>query len=59
MKTLTIATVLALVASSASAYSSTRCFWVGNTYTCTTVGGGGMSTTRCTQIGSTVSCSSY
>jgi hypothetical protein len=59
MKTLTIATILALVASSASAFSTTRCYWIGSTYTCTTTGGGGVSTTRCTQIGTTVSCTSF
>ena len=59
MKTIYIAICAALIASSASAYTSTRCYWVGNTYTCNTYGSGGFSTVRCYTIGSTVQCTSY
>ena len=58
MKTiLTISLIFA--ATAASAYSTTRCYWIGTTYTCTTSGSGGTSTTRCTTIGTTVRCTSY
>ena len=58
MKTiLTIALISA--ATAASAYSTTRCYWIGTTYTCTTTGSGGISTTRCYTIGNTVRCTSY
>jgi len=59
VKKLKIAVVAALMASSAQAYTSTNCYWIGSTYTCTTSGGGISSTTRCTMIGTTVSCTSY
>ena len=54
---ITIALIFA--ATAASAYSSTHCYWIGTTYTCTTTGSGGTSTTRCTTIGTTVRCTSY
>lgn len=58
MKTIiTIAMICA--ATAASAYSSTRCYWIGTTYTCTTTGTGGSSTTRCYTIGNTVRCTSF
>jgi hypothetical protein len=63
MKKLTLTTALLVgalsFASVAEAFSSTRCYWIGSTYTCTTVGGGGSSTTRCTTIGSTVRCTTF
>ena len=58
MKTLKIAIAAMLMASSASAYTTSSCYWIGSTYTCTTSGGGITSTTRCTMIGSTVTCTS-
>ena len=58
MKTLIIIALLA-TATAASAYTTTRCYWIGTTYTCTTIGGGTMSTTRCTTIGTTVRCTQY
>ncbi len=59
MKTLMAATIFAMLATSASAYSTTRCYWIGTTYTCTTSGSGGVSTTRCYTVGTTVQCTSY
>lgn len=59
MKTIIAALFATIIAGTADAYTSTRCYWIGSTYTCTTYGGGGVSTTRCTQIGTTVSCTSY
>lgn len=55
----TTAIFAAVFASAASAFTSTRCYWIGTTYTCTTTGGGTMTTTRCYTIGNTVRCSSY
>lgn len=59
MKTAIIAAALTLAASVADAYTSTRCFWIGSTYTCTTTGSGGVSTVRCFTIGNTVQCTGY
>lgn len=53
-----IAALMAL-SSTADAFTSTRCYWVGSTYTCTSTGSGGISTTRCYTIGNTVRCTSY
>jgi hypothetical protein len=58
-KALQIAALLATIASTAGANTSTNCYWIGSTYTCTTVGGGTYSTTRCYTIGNTVRCSTY
>jgi hypothetical protein len=58
MKTMTIIAALTMLATSAMA-TTTNCFWIGTTYTCTTYGSGGMSTTRCTTIGTTVRCTTY
>ena len=58
MKTI-IATAMIFAATAASAFTTTRCYWVGSTYTCTTSGSGGISTTRCYTIGNTVRCTSY
>lgn len=61
-KTIYMALHIALAASfanSANAFTSTNCFWIGTTYTCTTISGGTMTTTRCTTIGSTVRCTQY
>jgi len=59
MKAITLATVLALLATSASAFSTTRCSTFGGTTTCTTIGGGTYSTTRCTMWGGVLRCTSY
>lgn len=58
MKTV-IATALIFAATAASAFTTTRCYWVGSTYTCSTYGGGTYSTTRCYTVGNTVRCTNY
>lgn len=58
-KALTIAALLATIASASAANTYTNCYWIGGTYTCTTIGGGDVSTTRCYTIGNTVRCSTY
>lgn len=58
-KTVYMAMMIAFFATHANAYSTTRCYWIGGTYTCTTSGSGGISTTRCYTIGNTVRCTSY
>ena len=58
MKTV-IATALIFAANAASAFTTTRCYWVGSTYTCSTYGGGTYSTTRCYTVGNTVRCTNY
>ena len=57
-KAIAFAAFIAAIASTASAYTSTRCYWIGNNYICTTVDGGSISTTRCYTIGNTVRCTS-
>jgi cytochrome c oxidase assembly factor CtaG len=54
-----IATALIFAATAASAYTTTNCYWVGSTYTCTTIGGGTMTTTNCTTYGGVISCTQY
>lgn len=58
-KTIYMAMMLAFFSTYAHAFSSTNCYWIGSTYTCTTVGDGGVSTTRCYTIGTTVQCTQY
>jgi hypothetical protein len=55
-----IAAALITMAGTAEA-SSSWCYWIGTTYTCTTTNGGSTSTTRCYTIGSSIRCntSSY
>ena len=57
-KPIAIAALIAAFASTASAYTSTNCYWIGNNYICTTIGGGSVSTTRCYTIGNTIRCTS-
>lgn len=59
MKTTIAATLLALFATSASAFTTTRCTTFGGTVTCTTVGGGTISTIRCTSFGGVIRCTNY
>jgi hypothetical protein len=59
MKKIATALLFITLAGQASAYTSTNCFWIGSTYTCTTYGGGGMTTTRCFMIGGMMRCTSY
>lgn len=58
MKTMTIIAALTMLATASSA-TTTNCFWIGNTYSCTTYGPGGTTTTNCTAIGAVVSCTTY
>lgn len=59
MRVLAIALLSLAVVSPAHA-TTTRCYWIGDTYTCQTYGGsGGITTTRCTVIGGTTRCTQY
>lgn len=58
-KALKIAAILATIGATASATTMTNCYWIGSTYTCTSMNGGTTKTTRCFTIGNTVSCSSF
>lgn len=59
MKTIITATLFALLASTASAFTTTRCTTFGGATTCTTIGGGTYSTTRCTIWGGVLRCTNY
>lgn len=57
----TIMTAIALMASAtmAGAYQSTQCYWLGSTYTCTTIGSGTYETTHCYVVNGTTYCTTY
>lgn len=58
-KALQLAAIIVTLASATAADTYTNCFWIGQTYTCTSMGSGGFSTTRCYTIGNTVRCTKF
>lgn len=59
MKVLTLALGFAMLATSVSAFTTTRCTTWGGTTTCSTIGGGTYTTTRCTMWGGVLRCTQY
>ena len=59
MKTLITVLAFTLLATSVSAYSTTRCTTIGGVVRCTTTGDGTMTTTRCTNYGGILRCTTY
>lgn len=50
---------LLLTATTADAFTTTRCTTFGGVTTCSTIGGGTYTTTRCTMWGGVLRCTNY